>query len=371
MRATITFGRILGIPIGANASWFLVLALVTWSLAEGYFPASYPGWTAGTYWIVAAVTSLLFFGSVVVHELGHSVVARREGVPVRAITLFIFGGVSQITREPPTAGSEFRIAIAGPLTSIGLGVVFGALGALLAPIPVLAAPAVYLGRINLFLGVFNLLPGFPLDGGRILRALIWARGRNFRTATRWASNVGHAVAFVFILLGVGQMVSGHISDGLWIAFLGWFLHSAAEASYQQVVLDDMQRGVTARELMTREWPVVPPDEPLDRLVHDHVLTRGEPWSYVGKDGSVAGVITLRDINAVPQPKWPAVTTGQAMTPLAAVPQARPGDTMRTVLQRMDDAGVEQLPLVEDGRVVGTVSREQLLRYLRTRSEFMI
>jgi predicted transcriptional regulator len=290
---------------------------------------------------------------------------------VRGITLFIFGGVSQITREPPTAGSEFRIAIAGPLTSVALGLVFSLLGALLASMPPLAAPAVYLGRINVFLGLFNLLPGFPLDGGRLLRALIWARGATFRTATRWASYAGHGLAFLFVLAGVGELLGGRVLDGLWIAFLGWFLNNAAEASYQQVVLDDVLRGVTARDLASSEWPAVRDDVPLDQLVHDYILLRGEPWLYVGRDGVAEGVITLKNVNAVPRERWAAVTAEQAMTPIGTVPHARPEDGVLALLRRMDEAGVEQLPLVDGNRLVGTVSRERLLRYIRTHSEVRV
>lgn len=371
MRASITFGRVFGIRIGAHSSWFLVVALITWSLASAYFPNEHPGWSMGTYWLVAAVTSVLFFASVLIHELGHSLVARREGVPVQGITLFIFGGVSQITREPPTAASEFRIAIAGPLTSLGLAALYWVLGTLLAPFPPLAAPGVYLARINLLLCLFNLLPGFPLDGGRVLRAAIWAWRGNFRSATRWASNAGHLLAFLFVLLGVADILRGNLMNGLWIMFLGWFLNNAAEASYQQVVMNDLLAGVSARDLMEGGAPVVPAYLPLDRLVHEHILTGGEPWFYVGEDGTVDGIIAIRHVNAVPRAQWSVVTAGQAMTPLAAMPHARPEDGVQALLSHMAEASVEQLPVVELGRVIGTVTRDHLLRYIRARSELRI
>ena len=184
------------------------------------------------------ITAILFFASVLIHELGHSVVALRKGVPVRSITLFIFGGVAQIGGEPPTARAEFRIAIAGPLTSLGLAGIFGLLKLAGAFNPVLAAPVTYLGRINLMLALFNLIPGFPLDGGRMLRAVLWGLGGSLRQATRWASAIGQGVAFLFILFGVWQMFLGDFLNGLWIAFIGWFLNNAAESSYRQVVLRD-------------------------------------------------------------------------------------------------------------------------------------
>ncbi len=371
MRASITLGRIFGIPIGVHSSWFLVAALITWSLAIGYFPQEYPGWAAGTYWSIAAVTSLLFFASVLIHELGHSLVALREGVPVRGITLFIFGGVAQIGREPPTAGAEFRIAIAGPLTSLGLAAIFGLLGLTAAVNPVSAAPAVYLGRINLLLALFNMIPGFPLDGGRVLRAILWGLGGSFREATRWASLIGQGVAFVFILVGVWQIFFGNFLNGLWIAFIGWFLNSAAESSYQQVMLRDMLAGVTARDVMTERCPIVPQDLQLDRLVHEHILGTGRRCFFVAEGGGLLGLITLHNVKAVPRERWPQVTTGQIMTPINGLLWVRPDEDVLTLLQRMDEADVNQVPVLEDGRLVGMITRENLLRYVRTRSELGI
>lgn len=368
MRASLRFGTLFGIPIGAHASWFLVLALVTWSLAAGYFPQEYPGWEAATYWGVGALTALLLFSSVLLHELGHAVVAQREGVPVRGITLFVFGGVAQIGREPPTAGSELRIALAGPLTSLALAGGFSLLGLAVAFAPVLAAPAVYLGRLNLLLALFNLLPGFPLDGGRVLRAVLWGLGSNFRTATRWATAVGQGLAFLFILAGVGQLFFGNVLNGLWIAFIGWFLHTAAESSYQQVALRDSLVGVRVRDVMTLQCPTIRGDLSLDQLVHEQLLRTGQRCFFVTADGGLQGLLTLHNVAAVPRDRWPVVTAGEAMTPLDRLLVARPDEDVLALLQRMDDADVHQAPVLEDGRLVGMVTREHLLRYIRTRSE---
>jgi len=371
MRGSITLGEILGIAIRLHSSWFLIAALVTWSLAGGYFPQEYPGWAAATYWIVGAVTAILFFASVLLHELGHSVLALREKVPVRSITLFIFGGVAQISREPPTAGAEFRIAIAGPLTSLALAGLFGLLKVAVPGDAVLAAPAAYLARINLGLALFNLIPGFPLDGGRVLRSLLWGLGANFRSATRWASWAGRGVAFLFILAGVGQMFLGGFLNGLWIAFIGWFLNNAAESSYQQVVLRDTLAGVTAADVMSRECLTVPSDLPLDRLVEDHVLSAGRRCFFIADSGDLQGLITLHNIKAVPSDRRDGFTASQVMTPVDALFRARPDEDLLSLLQRMDEADVNQVPVMDNGHLLGVITREHLLRYMRLRSDLGI
>lgn len=371
MRASLTFGRILGIPVGVHSSWFLVAALVTWSLASGYFPQEYPGWATATYWLVGVVTAVLFFGSVLIHELGHSVVALREGVPVRAITLFIFGGVAQIEREPPTAIAEFRIAIAGPITSLVLAGMFGVLGLAARTNPVPAAPAVYLARINLMLAFFNLIPGFPLDGGRVLRAALWQYGGNFREATRQATIVGRGVAFLFILGGVGQMFFGNFLNGLWIAFIGWFLNNAADATNQQVAMNETLAGVTARDVMSHRCPTVSADLPLDRLVHEHILGTGQRCFFVAGDEGLLGLITLHNVKALPRDRWHDVTAGEIMTPVKALQWARPDEDVLALLQRMDAADVNQMPVMDGRRLVGMLSREHLLRYIRLRTELGI
>ncbi len=371
MRASWTFGKIFGIPIGANSSWLLVFILVTWSLATGYFPSEYPGWSAAAYWLVGLLTSLLFFGSVLAHELGHAIVALREKVPVRSITLFIFGGVAQIGREPPTAGAEFRIAIAGPLVSLLLGGVlswFGALGANTA----WGASALYLGRINLLLGVFNLIPGFPLDGGRILRAALWAFGRDFRNATRIASWVGQAIAYLFILAGVYQIFNGQFFNGLWIAFIGWFLQSAAAQSWQQVELQETLRGLRVSQVMNRNCPLVAPDLSLERLVNENVLTGGgRRCFFVGDTSNLVGMVTLDHIRAVPRADWPTTTVEATMTTPDRLHQVAPNDDLAKVLERMVNEDVNQMPVVEGSQLVGMVTREDLLRLLKTRAELGI
>ena len=368
MRGSISLGRILGIPIQLNISWFLIAALITWSLAAGYFPQANPGWSVTTYWIVGALTSFLFFASVLLHELGHSVLALREGVPVKSITLFIFGGVAQIGREPPTAGAEFRIAIAGPLTSLGLAATFGGLGAVLSDFAVLAVPLAYLGRINLLLALFNMIPGFPLDGGRVLRAALWAFRGDLGNATRWAARTGQAIAFGFIGVGVLQFVFGGFGNGLWLAFIGWYLNNAARASYQQVALQEMLAGLKARNLAIESCAPVPSDLRLDRLVEEQILRDGQRCFFVTDSDEPQGVLTLDMVKSVAQNRRDGLTAGQLMTPVGALPPVDGDEDVWSLLQKMSEHDLNEVPVAEGGRILGLITRENLLNQVRLRSE---
>jgi Zn-dependent protease/predicted transcriptional regulator len=368
MRGSLSLGRILGIPIRLHFSWFLIALLITWSLAAGYFPQTNPGWSTLTYLIVGAVASLLFFVSVLLHELGHSVLALREGVPVKSITLFIFGGVAQIGREPPTAGAEFRIAIAGPLTSLGLAAIFGGLGAVLSGYAVIAAPLAYLGSINLLLAAFNMIPGFPLDGGRVLRAALWQFGGGYQNATRWAARTGQVIAFGFIGFGVLQFLFGGLTNGLWLAFIGWYLNNAARASYQQVALQDMLSGLKARNVMIEQCAPVSSDVRLDRLVEDHVLKGNERCFFVSESDDAQGVITLEDVKGVSRTQRERLTAGQVMTSANSAFAADAEDDVWGLVQRMNEEDVRTVPILEDGRLLGVITLEHLWNQIRLRSE---
>jgi Zn-dependent protease len=369
MNGALTLGKILNIPIRLHVSWFLIALLVTLSLAGGLFPQQYPGWDPGTYWVVGAATAVLLFASVLVHELGHSVVALREGIPVRSITLFVFGGVAEIGREPATAGAEFRIAIAGPLTSLALAAGFGALSPLLRVVDTpLVAIAAYLAQINLLLAAFNMLPGFPLDGGRVLRSLIWYLNGSMLTATRWASSAGRGVAFLFFGVGLFQVLMGNLGGGLWIAFIGWYLNSAAQSSYQQAVLREMLGGVKATDVRPQLCSLVSGDLQLDDLVAEHVLARGDQCFFVGQNDDVQGMVTLNQIREVPRSRWADVLARQVMIPARALVWANPDEEVLALLQRMEEAQVDHLPLIAAGRPLGMITRDGLLRYIRLRNE---
>jgi Zn-dependent protease len=252
-RNTLSIGKIFGIPLHLDLSWFLIFALVTWSLAVSYFPSEFKNWPTYEFWIVGAFTSIFFFASVLIHELGHSVVALRYNVSVKSITLFIFGGVAQIAAEPPSAVAEFFIAIAGPLTSFLLAGLFTLLETLFSGMTPLFAGFKYLAYINLVLAIFNLIPGFPLDGGRVFRAILWGSTHSLRKATRIAAMVGQVVAFGFILLGFWQILTGNLGNGIWIAFIGWFLQSAAVSELRSQQLHDLLSGHQVMQAMNHNF----------------------------------------------------------------------------------------------------------------------
>lgn len=371
MDANVKLGKIWGIPIGLHSSWFLIFILLTWSLASSYFPAEYPLLSAGVHWVMAVVTSLLFFGSVLAHELGHSFLALRNKIPVKGITLFIFGGVAQIAQEPKSPGAEFRIAIAGPLVSLGLAGVFGAAWLLDQAFPALAAPSMYLARINLMLALFNLIPGFPLDGGRVLRAIIWQFSGSFQKATRTAAFTGQLVAFGFIGYGIFTIFSGNFMNGLWLAFIGWFLQNAAASTYAQTNMQTMLRDIRVNQVMSQDCARVPSLTPLSTLVEERVLTGGERCFFVADNGKLQGMLTLRDIAAIPKPRWGFTTSQQAMVPFDRLVRVTPQTELLAALTIMDHNNVAQVPVVQGEELVGMLSREQVVHYLRTRAELGI
>ncbi len=371
MKSNLTIGTVWGIPIGLHLSWFIILGLMTWSLASGYFPSAYPQFSDISNIMLAAVTSLLFAASVLAHELGHAFVALRNRLPVRGITLFIFGGVAQIEREPESPGAEFRIAIAGPLVSLVLGLFFGLLWVIDHNIPTLAAPSQYLMRINLILAFFNLIPGFPLDGGRVLRALVWWRTGSYRRATRLASSAGQLVAFGFIALGVLAIFDGRFFDGMWLAFIGWFLQNAAASAQAHMNIQEVLKGIKVEQVMSTDCVPIPSLTPLSQLVEEQVLAGGKRCFYISEGGRPDGILTIQDIARVPQSKWRYMSSRQAMLPLERSATVQPETELIAALQKMEFARLSQLPVVRDQQLVGVLSREQVLRYLNTRLELAV
>ncbi len=366
MTASIKLGRIWGIPVGLHWSLLLVFALLTWSLALGYFPEEYPSLSAPVYWLLGGISGILFFGSVLLHELGHAIVALRNQVPVRGITLFIFGGVAQLEREAPSPGAEFRIAIVGPLVSLALAAVFGGLWLLDQQVPLLAAPSIWLARINLLLAVFNMIPGFPLDGGRVLRAIIWHFSGNFYRSTQIAAFTGQLIAFGFMGAGLFMALSGNFFSGIWLAFIGWFLQNAAAASTAQSNLKHSLQGVSVRQAMNEQYPLVAGTLSLNQLIEEQVLTGGHRYFFVGENGEPRGMLTLSDVTAVPQPKWRFVSTEQLMKPIRTLISVEPDLDLTRALQIMNEANVAQVPVIEHGHLIGVLSRDRVLRYIHLR-----
>ncbi|HSL52488.1 MAG TPA: site-2 protease family protein [Candidatus Deferrimicrobiaceae bacterium] len=368
MESRLKVVEVWGIPIRVHVSWLLVFGLVTWSLAAGYFPGEYPGWAGGSYWAIAAVTALAFFVSILIHELGHSWVARRNGIPIRSITLFVFGGMARISREPDTPGAEFRIALAGPVTSFALAGLFAGAWQLVRDVPLLAAPAIWLARINFLVAVFNLVPGFPLDGGRLFRAAVWHFTGSFHRASRVAAFAGQLVAFGLIGWGILTVMGGNVIGGMWFAFIGWFLQNAAAHSHAEANIREMLRDVTVAQAMTPDGRRLERGASLERIVREEVLGAGRRCFTVTEGGRLAGLLTLHEIKAIPQDRWAQVTAGEVMTPAEKVTAVEPKENLLAALEKMDDANVAQMPVLASGELVGMIGREQILHYIRVRGE---
>lgn len=366
----ITVGRLFGIRFSISLSWFVIFVVVAFSLGGVYFPGQYPRWPRELHWAAGLLASLLFFLCVVLHELAHSLVARWAKVPVRSITLFLFGGVSHIGREPPSPGVELAIAIAGPLASIGLGLGAG-LGFLLTRhvSEPLAALSFWLAGVNLSLGLFNLLPGFPLDGGRVLRALAWFAGEDYHWATGVAARGGQLAALTMIIGGVYLTISperGGLANGLWLALVGWFLLSAANGAYRTMrVLADLD-GLVVRDVMR---PAPPP------LAAETELAQAAPLLEAGPGADP--LVVMEDGRAIGLLEPATVRGGQAagllhqrvralMTPLPSELLLAPDLPAGQALQLLLDHGRESLPVIEQGHIVGLLRREDLLRVVALR-----
>ncbi len=372
LRGGIPIGKVFGIELRLHYSWFIVFILVTWALAFDYFPSIYPAWSMATRLTAGLVTSLLLFSTLMGHELMHSIIAQTRGIPVKSITLFILGGVSQITKEPQAPQDELRIAAAGPLTSlvfggISLAIWFGTRGSSGVG-SVVNAIAFWLGWTNVVLAVFNLIPGFPLDGGRVLRAILWWQKRDLRRATRIASNAGRGVGYIFIFIGILLVFQGFWPNGLWLALIGWFMESAAVSSYRQVALQDILQGHTASEVLTRECSTVPPGLTIQQLVNERILTTGGRCFPVVAGDRALGLITLHDVRAIPRDLWNTKTVSDAMIPLEKAEPVSPQEDLSKVMQILTEKDIEQIPVVEDGRIVGTVGRDNLLAFVKLRTD---
>ena len=376
MKAHVKLGRIAGISIGLHYSWFIIAVLIALSLVQ-HFHAVDPQWSRTVVWMAAAVTSVLFFVALLLHELAHSLVAKARGLRVRAITLFALGGVSQIESEARDAKSEFWIAIAGPITSVVIGLVLlgtAWLGGWLVaggPATPLTSVLVWLGNINILLAAFNMVPGYPLDGGRVLRALIWSVTHNADRATRLAAKVGQAVAFLFILAGLWRFFVGANFGGLWLAFIGWFLLDASRASYVQVEMMAGLRDRRVADVMDHDYATVEGRLSLQDFVDEYLLRSGRRCFVVLHNGQVAGLVTPHEVKSVDRQSWSQTTVQSVMRPLRQLRTVAPDTPALQALELMSREDVNQLPVISGGRLAGIFSRGHLLRFLRTHAEFQV
>ena len=372
LRTQIRLGRIAGISIGLHYSWFIIAALIVFSLGE-HFRQVNPSWSSGETWSIALFTAILFFGSLLLHELAHSLVAQVRGLKVKEITLFALGGVSQMEDDPTDAKTEFSVAIVGPITSLVIGFCCLAIALGLGwqrstePHTVATGILVWLGYINIGLALFNLIPGFPLDGGRVLRSIVWAITKNADRSTRIAARVGQLVAFLFILEGIWKFFSGAGFDGLWIAVIGWFLLDAAKASYAEVGTTAALRGVKVSEVMSRDCTVVDAGMSLQDFVDLYLLNTGQRCFAVEEQGLLLGIITPRDVGKISRDRWNQITVRQAMRPLKDLQTVAPDTPVLDALKLLASNNVNQLPVVAKGALQGMVSRSELVQLLQVRS----
>jgi Zn-dependent protease/CBS domain-containing protein len=379
-------GRWFGIDFKVEPSWVFIFILLIYNLTF-LFSRWHREWPTPASALLAVAAAILFFLSVLAHELAHALVAKGFQIPVRSITLFLFGGVSNIEKEPPSPRAEFLMAIVGPIVSVALGFGFLLVAGAVSPLPpdgelegslARLGPGptllMWLGSINVTVGIFNLIPGFPLDGGRVLRAILWRVTHDLRKATRWAGAVGQAIGWAFILIGLAMVFGAAIPPfgrgvfgGLWLAFIGWFLHSAAAASQRQMMLDEALAGVTVASLMRRNVASIPEDTSVRAAVSGWFMGSDERGFLVsGGDGGLAGLVSFSDVRALPQDRWEAARVGQIMTPFVELAVTSPREEVSAALRKLVEKNVSQLPVLDQGQVVGMLERRDIARWLEIR-----
>jgi Zn-dependent protease/predicted transcriptional regulator len=361
----------MGIPVRIHYTLWIVFLLIAWSLARGYMPQQYPGLSVTTYWAIGIASAIILFASVLVHELSHSYIAKKNGLPIGRITLFFFGGVSEMSEEPQDPGLEVRMAAAGPLMSFLIAGVLGGSWYLSnfakAPIPITATLG-YGAIINATLGLFNLLPAFPLDGGRVFRGSIWKRSKNLVSATRTATRVSEGLSLIMMLGGFVAIIYGDLVDGIWIVVLGWFIRSGAETSLRQTLLGETMTGVSVSSIMSQNVLTVPPDISLQQVVSDYFLVHPHGGYPVVKDDQILGLITLQSVRSISKERWGTETVREAMTPYERTVIVQPTLTVLDAMHKMAREKVGRILVVQEGRLLGIVTQGDLVKSIRTREE---
>jgi Zn-dependent protease len=377
-------GRLFGVDLRIDWSWMFVFILLTWNLFA-VFTAWHPDWTAAGIFAVALAAALLFFVCILLHELAHSLVAIAHGTRVRSITLFLFGGVSDIEREPSSPRAEFLTAVVGPITSILLGLAFLLMTSAITSSSMATADSAWeafarlgpfgtllawLGPINIAIGLFNLVPAFPLDGGRILRSLLWAIGRDLAKATRWASMIGSTIGWLLVVAGIAMSFGIHVpffgtglAGGLWLAFIGWFIATAASRTNAKMALDEALSGFTVAQLMQRNIPTIPPDLPLETVIQDYLMRGSDRAVAVVQDETFLGLVCIADIRNVPPHQWSTTAASDVMRSADALRTTAPEQRLSEAFEQMARHDVDQLPVLEQGRLVGILRRKDVTRWI--------
>jgi Zn-dependent protease/CBS domain-containing protein len=370
-RGSVVLGAIRGIPIRIHFTWLIIFGLLSWSLASGYFPQRYPDLPITAYWIKGIIAALFLFGSVLVHELMHALMAQSLRVPIAGITMFALGGVSEMKQDPPSPSAEFMIAIVGPLASFVLAGFFWLIWRALAregPDPSFAAIALYLMGLNVVVAVFNLLPAFPLDGGRILRSIIWGITKNLKKATYLATRIGRGFAYILITFGAVSLFAGAGFQGIWMALIGFFLLQSAQASYTHVILKEALAGIAVRDIMVNEVVTVAPSLSVRELIQDYFLTYGYGGFPVVENGQVVGLVSLGDVKKVAPTDYDRLSVREVMVPLSERLTIAPEEDVSVAFQRMAEEELGRLVVMERGRMLGLVTKTGLSRFLQMKLE---
>jgi Zn-dependent protease/CBS domain-containing protein len=380
----ISLGQLFGVGVRIDWSLLIIFALIVFELGAAVFPRWHPEWGTALIWTMALAAAVLFFTSILVHEFSHALVARQQGIPVRRITLFLFGGMTHLEAEPSSPKAEFWMAVVGPIVSMLIGVAATAAGVALVGAPLQAAidradPAavqaafasagplatllLWLGPINLLLGIFNIIPGFPLDGGRVLRSVIWAVTGNLRKATRWASLVGQLFAWTLMAFGVINFFAGAWISGIWLLLIGWFLNNAARMSYQHLLVRQTLESVPITQVMRSSFTSLPPDLSIERFVHEHALPSDQLVFPIERDDELLGTVSVEQIRGIPREAWPTTSVQQVMVPEAQLPTLPADAGAERALVELARGDVNQLVVVEGRKLLGLVRREDLTRWL--------
>jgi Zn-dependent protease/predicted transcriptional regulator len=368
-RSSLKILKVFGIEIRLDYSWFVIFALIAYLFGFSYFPNVLPGVSVLTLVIVTILTALLFFLSVLIHEMSHSLVAKSRGIPVNRITLFIFGGMAQIEKEPDRPGHEFAISIAGPLASFVLAALFGLVWLLGRFIPVISEPARYLTIINIALGIFNLLPGFPLDGGRVLRSIIWKSTGNFQRATHIASNIGRVIGFAIMGVGVVYFFIGALFNGLWLLFIGWFLQSSAGSSYQHMVMETSMKGIKVKDLINDQVTSVSEDITIKELVEDWFMKyRFGRFPVVDDHQRLIGVMSINDIKHIERDRWDEIKLGSIVKRVTEKEIIDMDSEISDAIKKMSLNNIGHLVVLEDEKLIGMLTRTDVMRFIQLRSE---